>query len=41
MRERPDVTVTIRDATPYAANPANAAVVADDPRYYLVKSRHL
>ncbi|HEX3549302.1 MAG TPA: dTDP-glucose 4,6-dehydratase [Candidatus Elarobacter sp.] len=37
LRERSDVTVTVLDAMTYAANPANLADVAHDPRYSFVK----
>jgi dTDP-glucose 4,6-dehydratase len=37
MRERPDITVVNFDAMTYAANPANVASVADDPRYRFVR----
>ena len=37
LRERPDVAVTVLDAMTYAANPANVAEVASDPRYRFVK----
>jgi len=37
LSERPDVCVTVLDAMTYAANPANVAAVADDPRYRFVR----
>jgi dTDP-glucose 4,6-dehydratase len=37
LRERDDVAVTVLDAMTYAANPANVADVAHDPRYSFVK----
>jgi dTDP-glucose 4,6-dehydratase len=37
LRERPDVAVTVLDAMTYAANPANVAEVAGDPRYRFVE----
>jgi len=37
LRERPDVAVTVLDSMTYAANPANVAEVATDPRYRFVK----
>ena len=37
LRERPDVAVTVLDAMTYAANAANVAEVAGDPRYRFVK----
>jgi dTDP-glucose 4,6-dehydratase len=37
LRERADVAVTVLDSMTYAANPANVAEVADDPRYRFVK----
>ena len=37
LRERADVAVTVLDAMTYAANPANVAEVAHDPRYSFVK----
>jgi dTDP-glucose 4,6-dehydratase len=37
LRERSDVSVTVLDAMTYAANPANVAEVAHDPRYSFVK----
>ncbi len=37
LRERHDVAVTVLDAVTYAANPANVADVAHDPRYSFVK----
>ncbi|GAC1580797.1 MAG: dTDP-glucose 4,6-dehydratase [Candidatus Elarobacter sp.] len=37
LRERTDVSVTVLDAMTYAANPANVADVANDPRYRFVK----
>jgi len=35
--ERADVAITVLDAMTYAANPANLAAVADDPRYHFVR----
>jgi len=37
LRERPDIAVTVLDAMTYAANPANLAEVASDPRYQFVR----
>jgi dTDP-glucose 4,6-dehydratase len=37
LQERTDVAVTVLDAMTYAANPANVAEVAADPRYRFVK----
>jgi dTDP-glucose 4,6-dehydratase len=37
LRERSDVAITVLDAMTYAANPANVAEVANDPRYRFVK----
>jgi dTDP-glucose 4,6-dehydratase len=37
LRDRTDVAVTVLDAMTYAANPANVAEVAADPRYRFVK----
>jgi dTDP-glucose 4,6-dehydratase len=37
LRERPDVAVTVLDSMTYAANPANVAEIAADPRYRFVK----
>jgi dTDP-glucose 4,6-dehydratase len=37
LRERPDLAVTVLDAMTYAANAANVAEVARDPRYRFVK----
>jgi dTDP-glucose 4,6-dehydratase len=37
LRERPDLAVTVLDAMTYAANTANVAEVARDPRYRFVK----
>src|SRR5476651_2676989 len=37
LADRPDVRVTVLDAMTYAANPANVASVAGDPRYRFVK----
>ncbi|HEY0394286.1 MAG TPA: dTDP-glucose 4,6-dehydratase [Candidatus Elarobacter sp.] len=37
LRERSDVSITVLDAMTYAANPANVAEVAHDPRYSFVK----
>jgi dTDP-glucose 4,6-dehydratase len=37
LRDRSDVAVTVLDAMTYAANPANVAEVAADPRYQFVK----
>jgi dTDP-glucose 4,6-dehydratase len=37
MRERPDVRITVLDAMTYAANEANVAEVASDPRYRFVR----
>jgi dTDP-glucose 4,6-dehydratase len=37
LRERPDVAVTVLDSMTYAANAANVAEVATDPRYRFVK----
>jgi dTDP-glucose 4,6-dehydratase len=37
LRERPDVALTVLDAMTYAANAANVADVAADPRYRFVK----
>jgi NAD(P)-dependent dehydrogenase (short-subunit alcohol dehydrogenase family) len=37
LRERTDVSVTVLDAMTYAANPANVAEVAHDPRYSFVR----
>ncbi|HTW83801.1 MAG TPA: dTDP-glucose 4,6-dehydratase [Candidatus Sulfotelmatobacter sp.] len=37
LQERSDVAITVLDAMTYAANPANVAVVADDPRYRFVR----
>jgi dTDP-glucose 4,6-dehydratase len=37
LRERSDVAITVLDAMTYAANPANVAEVAHDPRYSFVK----
>ena len=37
LRERADVAVTVLDAMTYAANAANVAEVATDPRYRFVK----
>jgi dTDP-glucose 4,6-dehydratase len=37
LRERDDVRVTVLDAMTYAANPANLASVASDPRYRFVR----
>jgi dTDP-glucose 4,6-dehydratase len=37
LRERADLAVTVLDAMTYAANPANVAAVAHDPRYSFVR----
>ncbi|HEY4439524.1 MAG TPA: dTDP-glucose 4,6-dehydratase, partial [Candidatus Elarobacter sp.] len=37
LRQRADVAVTVLDAMTYAANPANVAEVASDPRYRFVQ----
>ncbi|MEO7039590.1 MAG: GDP-mannose 4,6-dehydratase, partial [Candidatus Elarobacter sp.] len=37
LRERSDLAVTVLDAMTYAANPANLADVAGDPRYRFVQ----
>jgi dTDP-glucose 4,6-dehydratase len=37
LQDRADVRVTVLDAMTYAANPANVAPVAGDPRYRFVK----